>query len=162
MTADQRAGELRVGCSGWQYDHWRGDFYPSDLPKSGWFAHYARCFDRHGVRLTISKRVVRAERAGNRLTVTLGSDYSDRLETREVDQLVVEHGTLPLDELYFDLKPLSINLGAVDYDAMIAGRPQEIMTNPEGAFRLYRIGDAVAGRNVHAAIYDALRLCKDV
>jgi len=123
---------------------------------------YARCFDRHGTRITISKRVVAAERAGNRLTVTLGSDYSDRLETREVDQLVVEHGTLPLDELYFDLKPSSANLGAVDYQALIAGRPQDVVKNAEGRFRLYRIGDAVASRNVHAAIYDALRLCKDV
>jgi hypothetical protein len=36
-----------------------------------------------------------------------------------------------------------------------------VTTNPDGRFRLYRIGDAVAARNVHAAIYDALRLCKD-
>ncbi|GAB4360889.1 MAG: NADH:flavin oxidoreductase [Kiloniellaceae bacterium] len=123
---------------------------------------YARCFDEHGVRLTISKRVVAARRAGNRIEVTLGSDYSQRREERAVDQLVVEHGTLPLDELYFELKPLSANLGAVDYTAMIAGRPQTEIRNPQGAFRLYRIGDAVAARNVHAAIYDALRLCKDV
>ncbi|MEQ9606056.1 MAG: NADH:flavin oxidoreductase, partial [Kiloniellaceae bacterium] len=123
---------------------------------------YARCFDEHGTRLTINKRVLAAERSGNRITVTLGSDYSQRTETREVDQLVVEHGTLPLDELYFALKPLSANLGAVDYPAMIAGRAQETVANPDGAFRLYRIGDAVASRNVHAAIYDALRLCKDV
>ncbi len=123
---------------------------------------YARCFDEHGTRITINKRVVAAERNGNRLKVTLGSDYSDRRETREVDQLVVEHGTLPLDDLYFDLKPLSTNLGAVDYDVMIAGGPQEAVANPEGSFRLYRIGDAVSSRNVHAAIYDALRLCKDI
>ncbi|WP_340119386.1 NADH:flavin oxidoreductase [Pelagibius sp. 7325] len=123
---------------------------------------YARCFDEHGTRLTINKRVLAAERSGNRIKVTLGSDYSERTETREVDQLVVEHGTLPLDELYFALKPLSANLGAVDYPAIIAGRPQETEANPDGAFRLYRIGDAVASRNVHAAIYDALRLCKDV
>src|SRR3546814_11277042 len=64
------------------------------------------------------------------------------------------HGTLPLDDLYFDLKPLSANLGAVDYDALTAGRPQEAVRNPDGRFRLYRIGDAVASRNVHAAIYD--------
>ncbi len=123
---------------------------------------YARCFDAQGTRITINKRVLAAERAGNRLKVTLGSDYSERTETREVDQLVVEHGTLPLDDLYFELKPLSANLGAVDYEAMIAGRPQEATGNPEGRFRLYRIGDAVASRNVHAAIYDALRLCKDI
>jgi uncharacterized protein YecE (DUF72 family) len=36
---------VRVGCSGWQYSHWRGDFYPSDLPTSRWFAHYALTFD---------------------------------------------------------------------------------------------------------------------
>jgi uncharacterized protein YecE (DUF72 family) len=35
----------RIGCSGWQYKHWRGDFYPSDLPQSRWFEHYARVFD---------------------------------------------------------------------------------------------------------------------
>jgi uncharacterized protein YecE (DUF72 family) len=35
----------RVGCSGWQYKHWRGDFYPADLPQSRWFEHYAGVFD---------------------------------------------------------------------------------------------------------------------
>ena len=34
--------------------------------------------------------------------------------------------------------------------------------NPEGQFLLFRIGDAVASRNIHAAIYDALRLVKDL
>ena len=37
--------ELRVGCSGWQYRHWRGDFYPAELPQSRWFAHYSSVFD---------------------------------------------------------------------------------------------------------------------
>jgi uncharacterized protein YecE (DUF72 family) len=36
---------IRVGCSGWQYKHWRGDFYPAELPVSRWFEHYARVFD---------------------------------------------------------------------------------------------------------------------
>ncbi len=43
-----RAGqrpEIRIGCSGWQYKHWRGDFYPEGLPQSRWFAHYALTFD---------------------------------------------------------------------------------------------------------------------
>ena len=70
--------------------------------------------------------------------------------------------TRPLDELYFDLKPLSRNLGEVDYDALIAGAPQAVAPNPEGRFRLFRIGDAVAARNTHAAIHDALRLAKDL
>jgi len=48
----------------------------------------------------------------------------------------------------------------VDYEALIAGRPQTVIRNPQGAYQLFRIGDAVAARNTHAAIYDALRLCK--
>jgi uncharacterized protein YecE (DUF72 family) len=36
---------IRIGCSGWQYKHWRGDFYPAGLPTSRWFAAYARVFD---------------------------------------------------------------------------------------------------------------------
>ena len=39
------ARRIRIGCSGWQYKHWRGDFYPAELPTSRWFAHYARTFD---------------------------------------------------------------------------------------------------------------------
>jgi uncharacterized protein YecE (DUF72 family) len=38
-------GRARVGCSGWQYKHWRGDFYPADLPQARWFEHYAARFD---------------------------------------------------------------------------------------------------------------------
>src|SRR5687768_3266147 len=36
---------IRLGCSGWQYRHWSGDFYAADLPQKRWFAHYARQFD---------------------------------------------------------------------------------------------------------------------
>ncbi|MGH9350002.1 MAG: DUF72 domain-containing protein [Vicinamibacterales bacterium] len=36
---------IRVGCSGWQYAHWRGNFYPAGLPTTRWFEHYARTFD---------------------------------------------------------------------------------------------------------------------
>lgn len=38
-------GKLRVGTSGYQYGHWKGRFYPEDLPKRLWFGHYARHFD---------------------------------------------------------------------------------------------------------------------
>jgi uncharacterized protein YecE (DUF72 family) len=35
----------RIGCSGWQYKHWKGDFYPAELPASRWFEYYADRFD---------------------------------------------------------------------------------------------------------------------
>jgi uncharacterized protein YecE (DUF72 family) len=41
----QFTSTIRVGCSGWQYKHWRGDFYPANLPSSRWFGHYASRFD---------------------------------------------------------------------------------------------------------------------
>jgi len=37
--------QIRVGCSGWQYKHWRGSFYPDRLPQRLWFEHYAASFD---------------------------------------------------------------------------------------------------------------------
>src|SRR5215831_14777582 len=129
-------------------------------PEIGGLNHvvYAECFHDHGVRITINRRLLAVRREGNRLAAVLGGDYGKRTETRIVDQVVVEHGTLPLDELYFALKPESRNRGEVDYDALIAGQPQEVARNPDGRFRLFRIGDAVSSRNIHAAIYDALRL----
>ncbi len=39
------AGRFRCGTSGYQYDHWRGSFYPEELPRSSWFEHYASVFD---------------------------------------------------------------------------------------------------------------------
>jgi hypothetical protein len=82
-------------------------------------------------------------------------------QERQFDQIVVNHGTQPLADLYFDLKPQSENLGAVDYEALIAGKSQRLNGGPKG-FKLFRIGDAVESRNTHAAIYDALRLVKDL
>ena len=40
-----KEAEFRVGCSGWQYRHWRGEFYPADLPVSRWLDFYAARFD---------------------------------------------------------------------------------------------------------------------
>ncbi len=132
-------------------------------PEIGGLNHvaYARCFQAHDVRITINRRLLALRRAGNRISAVIGSDYLPATEERLVDQVVVEHGTLPLDDLYFALKEESVNRGEVDYRALIEGRPQTLVANPEGRFRLFRIGDAVASRNIHAAIYDALRLCKD-
>ncbi|MEQ6902086.1 NADH:flavin oxidoreductase [Nocardioides sp. YIM 152588] len=124
---------------------------------------YLRAFAEHDVRLTVARRLVAVRRAGpdqpGRLVAVLASDYADAPIERVVDHVVVEHGTVPNDELYHDLVPGSSNLGEVDHDALLAVRPQQVVTNPDGRYQLFRIGDAVASRNVHAAVYDALRLC---
>ena len=133
-------------------------------PEIGGINHaaYAEVFHRHGVRITINARVRSVRREGNAMVASIGSDHGPERFERMIDQVVVEHGTLPVSELYDALRPLSLNRGEVDYAALIAGRPQTVVRNPNAAFRLFRIGDAVASRNIHAAIYDALRLAKDL
>ncbi|MCG8595013.1 MAG: NADH:flavin oxidoreductase, partial [Kiloniellales bacterium] len=64
-------------------------------PEVGGLNHvaYAQCFQRHGVTLTISRRLLGLRREGNKLAARVGSDYGDWAEERLVDQVVVEHGT---------------------------------------------------------------------
>lgn len=123
---------------------------------------YMRSLQDKDVTFTVTRRLQGVRREGNRLRAMIGTDYSAFAKEQDYDQIVVNYGTLPLAELYFALKPLSSNGGEVDYDALIEGRPQRIATSPDAAFQLFRIGDAVSARNTHAAIYDALRLVKDL
>jgi hypothetical protein len=95
---------------------------------------------------------------GGALVATLRNAFTDEPAERVVDDVVVEAGTLPVDDLYHELRAGSTNGGETDPDALLAGRPQEASHNPAGTYQLFRIGDAVAHRNVHAAVYDARRL----
>ncbi|MEI2302032.1 NADH:flavin oxidoreductase [Ensifer sp. MJa1] len=123
---------------------------------------YMRSLQKLDVTFTVTYRLEAAEKSGNQIIAHVGSDYGGVAKQQTFDQIVVNHGTIPLDDLYFELKPGSRNLGEVCYDELIAGTPQSVERNPEGAYQLFRIGDAVAARNTHAAIYDALRLAKDL
>jgi len=44
-TNQELTPTIRIGCSGWQYRHWREDFYPAELPQSRWLEYYATRFD---------------------------------------------------------------------------------------------------------------------
>ncbi|MFZ0159923.1 MAG: NADH:flavin oxidoreductase [Kineosporiaceae bacterium] len=123
---------------------------------------YARAFNETDTRITLNQRVLAVRREQGRLRVEIGSDHSPHRVVRQVDWVVADHGTAVNAELYLELTAGSTNLGAVDHAALIAGRPQTLMRNEDGDYQLFRIGDAVAGRNIHAAIYDALRLVKDL
>lgn len=103
-------------------------------------------------------RIERLERRGNRIAAIFNDEYAGVERVKEADQVVVEYGTTPLDDVYFALKEGSKNRGEVDIKAMISARLQTIATNPAGSYQLFRIGDAVASRNIHAAILDAYRL----
>lgn len=123
------------------------------------FVPYMRALQLHDVTVTTNVRLRSVERRGNKLVAQLQSDFaSDWRGERVVDQVVVEHGTAPNEDLYFELKPQSINKGIVDYHALVSEGELFPIANKDADFYLYRIGDAVSARNIHAAIYDAIRM----
>ena len=123
---------------------------------------YLKTFYDRGVSMTVNLRLIEVSRNQGVLQGTFYNEFDRSTTVRESPQIVVEHGTLPNDELYFALKENSINQGVVDYDALVENRPQSVRSNPLGEFQLFRVGDAVASRNIHAAIYDSIRICKDI
>ncbi|MCG7621755.1 NADH:flavin oxidoreductase [Epibacterium sp. Ofav1-8] len=123
---------------------------------------YMRSLQDKDVTFTVTRRLLGVAQKGNELVATIGTDYSDFTYDQTYDQVVVNYGTLPNDDLYQELRSASLNHGEVDHEALIAGQSQTVSRNPDGAFQLFRIGDAVSARNTHAAIYDALRLMKDI
>jgi len=108
---------------------------------------------------SIAKRLLDVSIKGNKLNALIGSDYDENFKyNSSYDQVFLNYGIKPLDELYYSLVPFSKNKGEVDYNKFINGEEQNIIKSDNNKFNLFRIGDAVSSRNIHAAIYDALRL----
>lgn len=120
---------------------------------------YLESFGRHDVTTTLNSRVTTVAKDTDGVRVEVTDEYSGAVTLRHVDQVVVDYGTTPVDDLYLELKEHSINGGAVDQNSLLGLRSQDVVRHPEGTFRLYRVGDAVNSRNIHAAILDAYRLC---
>ena len=111
------------------------------------------------VRIRPDTRLEKLEREDDGLTAILANVYSELNENHRFDRVIGEHGTTPNSDLYFALKPLSTNLGQLDLKRLTSAESQTLAPNPKGRFRLFRIGDAWASRNIHAAMLDAMRLC---
>ena len=116
----------------------------------------------HEVTILPDTRLTAVERDGNGLVAELTNLYSEKRRQVRVDKVVGDCGTLSNDELYFELKPHSSNLGEIDLREFANGRLLSPQRNPQGAFAIYRVGDAWAGRNIHAAMLDAMRICSDL
>lgn len=112
-----------------------------------------------GILTHFDHRLVSVAPDGNRLSIMLSNEVTLAEKSFTADQVIVEHGTVPVDELYHALRGQSANDGVTDIDALLALQPQPRNLRPEARFELHRIGDAVSSRNIHAAVLDALRLC---
>lgn len=123
------------------------------------FSDFQATFDRHGVdfKPTRGIRTVIANPDG-RLAVTLETEAGAAAEGLTCDRVFYAGGTTPNDDLYFALRERSTNKGRVDYEAFVRAAPQPRPDGASGDFELYRIGDAVTSRNMHAAILDGHRL----
>lgn len=117
-----------------------------------------RDLSKAGVKFSTLSKLGGVERECNKLRVTVRNVLTQDFELRLVDHVMIERGAEPMDDVYFDLKDQSANKGQLDHAALIAG---ELPFDPpaDGTFVLARVGDAVTGRNIHAAILDALRVC---
>lgn len=104
--------------------------------------------------------LLKVEKAGNRKKMTLRHVLTGSTDDRIVDSVVLEHGATPVNAIFHDLKSQSCNGGQLNHEAMIVGSSPFEQTNDNGAFLLACIGDAVASRNIHAALFDAMRVCE--
>ncbi|NBS00551.1 MAG: FAD-dependent oxidoreductase [Rhizobiales bacterium] len=111
-----------------------------------------------GVSMQFDHELVHLRQKGNRTCAVFRNMATQELVEREADHIVVEHGTEPLDELYLELRGESVNDGVTDLHRLVAVE-QQLQPPTMAGFELYRVGDAVASRNIHSAILDSLRLC---
>ena len=92
---------------------------------------------------------VERAKAGIAMTMTAGSASVSLDSPPAFNNLLVYK-----DEVVPWLKTMS--------DEIPERESQSVVKNEDGDFQLFRIGDAVSGRNIHAAIYDALRLMRTI
>jgi 2,4-dienoyl-CoA reductase-like NADH-dependent reductase (Old Yellow Enzyme family)/thioredoxin reductase len=111
---------------------------------------------QQGVETLPDMRISTLRRDGDRLVAMLTNELTGKTQEIEADQVMVEAGTEPLAEVFDELQEQSSNKGITDVDAMAAWAAQP---EPEkDGFTLYRIGDAVTSRSIHAAILEAYRI----
>ena len=119
---------------------------------------YRQRFVQNGVKTTIDQQLVGIRRSGNGLVASFRHELTGQMMELKAQQVIVENGTVPVDDVFAGLSPLAANRGITDLEKLIAREPQLDAVPAGGAFELHRIGDAVTSRGVHSAIYDALRL----
>jgi hypothetical protein len=119
---------------------------------------YRQRFAKHGVKTATDQQLVGVRKSGNVLVATFRHELTGQTLQLQAAQVVVENGTVPVDDVFSGLAPLSLNQGITDLDRLLARQPQLNGRHAEAGFELHRIGDAVTSRGVHSAIYDALRL----
>jgi uncharacterized protein YecE (DUF72 family) len=108
-------GRLRVGCSGWEYTHWRGTFYPPEIPRTLWFDHYATVFDTVEINNTFYRLPEEATFVAWAARAPRGFEYAVKASRYLTHMKKLREPEEPLDRLFTRMAPLGRRLGPVLY-----------------------------------------------
>ncbi|MEE9447754.1 MAG: FAD-dependent oxidoreductase [Arenicellales bacterium] len=119
-------------------------------------AVYRKRLYEQGVSTLPDLRLTALRKKDDHLVATLTNELTNQSQDIHVDQVISEAGTDAIADVFFDLKAQSANDGLTDIDALATYQPQPVTENT--GFTLYRLGDAVTSRSIHAAILEAYRI----
>ncbi|MCU1386065.1 MAG: hypothetical protein JWL71_4762 [Acidobacteria bacterium] len=105
----------RVGCSGWQYKHWRANFYPDGLPQSRWFDYYASQFDTVEINNTFYRLPEKATFAAWETRAPDGFLYAVKASRYLTHMKKLKEPAEPLHRLFARAQPLGRTFGPVLY-----------------------------------------------
>jgi uncharacterized protein YecE (DUF72 family) len=108
-------GDTRIGCSGWEYKHWRGDFYPADIPRTRWFEYYAARFDTVEINNSFYRLPEEATFARWAERAPRGFVYAVKASRFLTHMKKLKDPEEPLDRLFTRMRPLFPRLGPVLY-----------------------------------------------
>jgi uncharacterized protein YecE (DUF72 family) len=106
---------LHIGCSGWQYQHWRGNFYPADLPLSRWLHHYAQRFNSVEINNTFYRLPEAATFASWKRRAPRGFVYSVKASRFLTHMKKLKDPEAPLELFFSRAKRLGSALGPILY-----------------------------------------------
>jgi len=121
---------------------------------------WKKTFIERNIPFTSETKLIGVEKVGSGLVAVLCNEITLNEQKVSVDQVIIEQGSIPMDEIFKDLRKDSCNDGIIDLKsfAEASGQPNY----DKQGFTLYRVGDSVSSRNIHTAILDSLRLCSTI
>ncbi|MEN3337189.1 MAG: hypothetical protein V7647_865 [Acidobacteriota bacterium] len=108
-------GSARIGCSGWEYKHWRGDFYPAELRRAQWFEHYAATFDTVEINNTFYRLPEEATFAAWAARAPAGFLFAVKASRFLTHMKKLKDPEEPVERLFTRMRPLCEHLGPVLY-----------------------------------------------
>jgi uncharacterized protein YecE (DUF72 family) len=115
MSGSVKGSEIRIGCSGWQYRHWRGEFYPADLEQKHWLEYYASRFDTVEINNTFYRLPEASAFAAWRRRAPDGFLYAIKASRFLTHMKKLNAPKEPLERLFSRAQLLGRHLGPVLY-----------------------------------------------